>query len=540
MEVIKAFNNNKLHTNIVINGTREEPLFRASDIGEVLGMSNIRATIMNFDNTERHDVNTIDIIGRTQNTTFLTEKGLYKILFKSRKPIAEQFQNWVCEVIKELRLQGTYTIQKQLEKQQEEIKQKEEEMKKQQEELKKKEEEIKKLQETKGKLPMIYIYNTDVTQKNSPLKIGMSNSINERTKPFRQTHPNGKIVFKHEIPGDNVNLQTFEKFIHTKLKDFRIQGEVFRIDQEEAIISIMTDVMLYNLYTNTNDIERQQKMREIYESVKSIIHKIPKSTNEIACQTEEAELEQITIQPQPNENPQIAMIEKFIREHCIVRSDVEISGRKISGLFRVLNKNKKREVSDALNNYLKTHFKYGKLKIQDKNQLVLGYSGITIIEPEYKKGLITCDEETFVFEQCIFTPEGTLSYKELLEDYIFWKTSLQKEITGEENKTLKKYLDGLPYVMYDTVNTSEHGSCQGYYGLSNKKHIRTERKNISTAKTIEKRDIHGNVLCVFESIAKTADSEKMCTAKMSRSVKDRRIFTTLSGEQYYYAIKGTT
>ena len=31
----------------------------------------------------------------------LTEQGLYKVLMKSRKPIAEKFQDWVCEVIEE-------------------------------------------------------------------------------------------------------------------------------------------------------------------------------------------------------------------------------------------------------------------------------------------------------------------------------------------------------------------------------------------------------------------------------------------------------
>jgi prophage antirepressor-like protein len=114
MEVVKAFNANNLHTNIVIKGTHEEPLFRASDIGEVLEMGNVRTSIQNFNETERCDVHTMDIIGRPQTVTFLTEKGLYKLLFKSRKPIAETFQNWVCEVVKEIRLTGTYNLQQQL------------------------------------------------------------------------------------------------------------------------------------------------------------------------------------------------------------------------------------------------------------------------------------------------------------------------------------------------------------------------------------------------------------------------------------------
>ena len=116
MEVVKAFNSNSLHTEIVIKGSCEEPLFRANDVGEVLEMSNIRAHIQHFNESEKV-VNTIDTLGGSQQVTFLTEKGLYKVLFKSRKPIAEKFQNWVCEVIKEIRLNGVYNLQKQLEKQ---------------------------------------------------------------------------------------------------------------------------------------------------------------------------------------------------------------------------------------------------------------------------------------------------------------------------------------------------------------------------------------------------------------------------------------
>lgn len=114
MEIVRAFTTNKLHTEIVIKGTYEEPLFRANDIGEVLQMTNIRATIQTFDETEKV-IHNLDTIGGSQQLTFLTEKGLYKVLFKSRKQIAQIFQNWVCEVIKEIRLSGVYTLKKQLE-----------------------------------------------------------------------------------------------------------------------------------------------------------------------------------------------------------------------------------------------------------------------------------------------------------------------------------------------------------------------------------------------------------------------------------------
>ena len=111
MEIVKAFNSNNLHTEIVIKGTYDSPLFRAIDIGNVLEIKTIRSTIQHFDHTEKV-VDTIDTLGGAQQVTFLTAKGLYKVLFKSRKPIAEKFQDWVCEIIEELRKKGTYSLQK--------------------------------------------------------------------------------------------------------------------------------------------------------------------------------------------------------------------------------------------------------------------------------------------------------------------------------------------------------------------------------------------------------------------------------------------
>jgi prophage antirepressor-like protein len=122
MDIVKAFNSNDLHTEIIIKGDINNPLFRASDIGTVLEISNIRTSINDFNESEKV-VHTMDTLGGSQQVTFLTEKGLYKVLFKSRKPIAEKFQNWVCEVIKEIRLNGVYDLQKELEKSQEETKQ---------------------------------------------------------------------------------------------------------------------------------------------------------------------------------------------------------------------------------------------------------------------------------------------------------------------------------------------------------------------------------------------------------------------------------
>jgi prophage antirepressor-like protein len=195
MEIVKAFNDNNLHTEILIKGTVNEPLFRASDIGEILEMGNIRSTIQHFDNTEKH-VHSMDTSTGPKQVTFLTEKGLYKVLFKSRKPIAERFQNWVCEVIKEIRLNGVYDLQKQLEKQKTELQLLEENKNKETEEklIKQKELEREKylLKQFASSGPLVYIIKVKTFEDKTYIvkigesRIGVQNRYTEHKSKYEE------------------------------------------------------------------------------------------------------------------------------------------------------------------------------------------------------------------------------------------------------------------------------------------------------------------------------------------------------------------
>jgi len=66
--LVKKFQEN----DITIYGTFEEPLFKAKDIGELLGIKNIRDTVKDFDDTQRCVVSTDTAFGK-KDITFLTE-----------------------------------------------------------------------------------------------------------------------------------------------------------------------------------------------------------------------------------------------------------------------------------------------------------------------------------------------------------------------------------------------------------------------------------------------------------------------------------
>lgn len=115
MDIVKAFSLDENTATINIQGTNEEPLFQANQIGQILGLTNIRATISKFDEDEIH-VNTIDTNAGKRECTFLTEIGLYRLIMLSRKPIAKKFQKWVASVIKEIRINGKYELENELKK----------------------------------------------------------------------------------------------------------------------------------------------------------------------------------------------------------------------------------------------------------------------------------------------------------------------------------------------------------------------------------------------------------------------------------------
>lgn len=113
MDIIQIFTNNNLSQSIDIQGTIDEPLFRASQIADLLDIACIHTSLRNFDSDEKA-IRSMHTLGGPQQIMFLTELGLYRILGQSRKPVAKPFQKWVCTVIKEIRLKGKYELQNEL------------------------------------------------------------------------------------------------------------------------------------------------------------------------------------------------------------------------------------------------------------------------------------------------------------------------------------------------------------------------------------------------------------------------------------------
>ena len=557
MDIVKAFNSNELHTEIVIKGTYDNPLFRAIDVGEILGISNIRQSIHDFDNTEKDAVITNDATGRQQNITFLTEKGLYKVLFKSRKPIAEKFQNWVCEVIKEIRLSGKYELEKQLE-QKDNIIMEIQETAEQEKEKHKKVVEHAIVSQFPKNTECVYFGTIDnVGQGEKLIKFGQTNDLRSRVYNHHGNFKNFRLVnaFKVQNKVEIENLVKQHPKIKKQLRQLTVCDKVYKeiiayddtkftIDKlayyiKEVIQSKQYSIDNFNILMKRNEQLEEElaaahvKIDELTSShVKNLIIMDEMKTNIEQQQTQIQLFQQEPQGPIVEEDEQTTRFNQFIEQCCIVHKDVEDSSTVLEGQFRIWNKVKPtKEIFHLFKQYLDTRFRPKRLQKQDKNQVVHGYAGIKLIAIEYKHTYdLTCDVETFIFNVCRFSPCGKILNSTLLSEYQRWKKKLNKDIFSDDMREIKEYLNSSAYVQKGTVwvnNTSN----EGYYGLSLREDDEYEYKvTSSTGKKVDKVCLKTNqLLNSWTTIAKAAMSENISPAKMSRSIKNKIVYN-----DYFY------
>lgn len=95
------------------SGTSDDPLFALVDVCRVLELSNpsevAKRLKPKYLTSEKLRGNGSAQGSRQSESLFVSEPGLYQIMFRSNKPAAERFQDWVFEeVLPSIRKQGGY------------------------------------------------------------------------------------------------------------------------------------------------------------------------------------------------------------------------------------------------------------------------------------------------------------------------------------------------------------------------------------------------------------------------------------------------
>ena len=82
----------------------------AQDVCEALGLKQVTRAMSSLKNVQQYNVGDLtnskvssNGVRNMQTMNIIGEKDIYRLIFKSRKPEAEAFQDWVYETIRELR-----------------------------------------------------------------------------------------------------------------------------------------------------------------------------------------------------------------------------------------------------------------------------------------------------------------------------------------------------------------------------------------------------------------------------------------------------
>jgi prophage antirepressor-like protein len=103
--ILFHFQDNAIRTSVDRQGN---PWFVAADVCAALGIKNSRDALASLDSDEK-GVATTDTLGGDQSFATVNEAGLYRLIFRSRKPEAKDFKRWVTHtVLLTLRKDGLY------------------------------------------------------------------------------------------------------------------------------------------------------------------------------------------------------------------------------------------------------------------------------------------------------------------------------------------------------------------------------------------------------------------------------------------------
>ena len=503
--------------------------------------------------------------GQNRQIIKMTIKCFKSLCLKAQTKKASEIHEYYMkmeEVLHQVIEEETDELRKQLEQKENVISQIKETTEQEKNKLKK--EKIKAVEQaTIAQFPVntecVYFGTIDNTNeaKETLIKFGHSNDLGTRVQNHHKIYDNFILIaaFRVQNKVEIENLIKSHPKIKRHIREINVKGkkktEIIAYDYNltiERLTKNIKDIIHSKTYSidNFNRIMKQneefeneiRELREQIEQQKKIITTQTIEINEMreiidhqkTVVSEEGESVYQNVLIPDDENTQ--KFNEFIDNMCIVRNDVEESSTNMEGQFRIWCKTKpKKETFHALKNYLDTRFKPSRISNQNKNQVVHGYIGVKLKEIIYKKKFENNIVENFLFQICMFSPNGKILNSTLLTEYQRWKKNLNIEDSENEMKEIKDYLNSCEYTLKATVWTDK-GSNEGYYGIMLKCDEPKHKTTSSTGKTVEKRTIKDNILLdKWETIAKAAESEKMCASKMSRSIKNRTTYNDI-----YYCI----
>lgn len=399
------------------------------------------------------------------------------------------------------------------------------------------------------------------------IKFGHSNNLSMRLQDHHKTYENFilrdafKVHNRQEIENAIKTSSKIRKHLRTIEVDGKNKNEILAYDETNFTIPCISRYIKniiseksYSIEKFNILVEENQKYKATLEQLSDENEKLKVLNNEYIEKNEKLEqlLASITNNYENvnetnnvnNDETNIISVElknkfdKFIDECCFLHKDVDVASTTIVGQFRIYNREKPtKHVFSMFNTYMRTRFLACRISGQNKNQVVHGFKGIKLKDIVYKKSSSSNEVENFIFESCIFSPEGRASTNKIVEEFINYKKNNSLLITNNEDKDVKNYLKNCQYILGGPIRLHNiNATFEGYYGISLKNDYYQEARDhqiATSGKKVQKIDASTKtILNNWTTIAKAAIHEDFSPAKMSRAIKNN----TLINNAYYVLV----
>jgi hypothetical protein len=405
------------------------------------------------------------------------------------------------------------------------------------------------------------------TEGEKLIKFGHSNNLSVRLQDHHKTYENFilrdafKVHNKQEIENAIKTSSKIRKHLRTIEVDGKNKNEILAYDETNFTILCLSRYIKniiseksYSIEKFNILVEENQKYKATLEQLSDENEKLRVLNNEYIEKNEKLEQVLASITNNYENNNEIINVnndetniisaelknkfDKFIDECCFLHKEVEVASTTIVGQFRIYNREKPTKlVFSMFNTYMRTRFLACRISGQNKNQVVHGFKGIKLKDIVYKKSSSSNEVENFIFENCIFSPEGRASINKIVEEFINYKKNNSLLINNNEDKDVKNYLKNCQYILGGPIRLHNiNATFEGYYGISLKNDYYQEARDdqiATSGKKVQKIDASTkNILNNWTTIAKAAIHEDFSPAKMSRAIKNN----TLINNAYYVLV----
>ena len=554
MDIIKVFSEASKQWSITIRGTPEAPLFKANDIGVVLELTNIKKTLASPDFPADYKVITaIPSRGGEQQTLFLTTRGLYHMLFLSRKPMAKTFQRWVFDVIEEIRQTGKYEMDQRL--------------------LKLETENSLLKAKVEKKEDFVYAYKNDRREPNDrcQVKIGKTWDATQREATHGCSSAFGRMELVVRVPREH--RDTVETLIKLLLKPTGTlvarENYLMNLDTAKLIVRLAADLVqiaaednhdaLQHLVESSNwDLRGEGAPlpeRPATTDVNGVCNMETLQTSLVAIQEELQSLKRVrsgsedTIQDEvpptvvledrrrklprtsgcPNADPQFQRawdFPRFIQECCEVDPDAQEVGAAVMGRHRVWAQMTSIQLGHDLNDYLRTKFKAIRYSVAGAARH--GFQGLRVLPVQRPQTAVPSRAELFLRACCEDASASRLFDSDMKEAYTAWRKCEDANFveSGSELRAVHKYLADCYYRENSMWRSEAKVSEAGYYGICLEGEAEKYMRRLPSrgCQTIIRRhpdtgDIHPG----WEKVSEAAAALDISTSMVGYNIRKKKI-----------------